>query len=311
MLKVLIVDEMHPLILEMLATGNFKVRYEPHIAAEAISEALSQVHILVVRSKVKVNEQLLRYATKLKAVARAGAGLDNLDLDYLKSRNIEVFHAAEGNQQAVAEHTLGLILNVLNNIRQSDAEIRQHIWQREENRGVELNALTVGVIGYGYMGQRVVELLRCFGCRILVYDKYKQKVAVNGAEWVSLDILKQEADLISLHIPLTEETRGLIDTTFIDSLGKPVYFINTSRGEISPLAALCWGLKNNKLIKIGLDVLENEKLNQLTPAQIQEFSYLISNDKAVFTPHVAGWTHQSYQRISEVIARKLLKAYPL
>jgi D-3-phosphoglycerate dehydrogenase len=306
--NVLIIDEMHPSLHSLLAEHGFEADYQPDILTEDVPDALAAYEVLIVRSKLKLNRHTLAKATNLKVIARAGAGLDNIDLEFVQAKGIQVVHAAEGNQQAVAEHTIGLILAMLNHFVRSDKQIRNGEWKREFNRGVELGSLTVGVMGCGYMGSRVVDLLSAFGFKILVYDKYKPALTIGGAERCTLDQLQAEVDLLSIHLPLTQETYSLVDDNFINGFAKPFYLVNTARGEVVQLAALVNGLKSGQLLGLAVDVLENEKLQYLSPGQAESFLYLKDSDKVIFTPHVAGWTYQSYQRINEVLVDKLVKA---
>ena len=302
---ILIADEMHPSLFAMLDDAGFAYEYQPTITRAALIEAIPPFEGLIIRSKTTVDEELLSHAPDLRFIGRAGAGLDLIDLDAVERRRIHVFHAGEGNRDAVAEHTVGLLLGLLANIVKADREVRQGIWNREGNRGYELGSLTVGVIGYGNNGRATARRLSGFGCRVLCYDKYLTSYGDAFADEATLEQIMAEADVISLHIPLTDDTRYLINDTFMAQVTRPFYLLNIARGEIVALEAVVRGLETGKIRGAGLDVLENEKLAKLTPAQQAAFDFLRQSDRVILTPHVAGWTHESYVRINEVLVRQL------
>ncbi|WP_461077811.1 2-hydroxyacid dehydrogenase [Spirosoma flavus] len=304
-LSILIADEMHPSLFPMLNEAGFSYDYQPKISRSELLEAIAPYSGLIIRSKTNVDEELLSHAPNLQFIGRAGAGLDLIDLGATEQRNIQVFHAGEGNRDAVAEHSVGMLLALLANILKADREVRQGIWDREGNRGYELGSLTVGLIGYGNNGRATAQRLSGFGCRVLAYDKFLTNYGDTFAQEATLEQIKAEADVISLHIPLTDETRLMVNDTFIADVAKPFYLINIARGEITSLSALVRGLESGKVRGACLDVLENEKLAKLTPDQQASFDYLRQSDRVVLTPHVAGWTHESYVRINEVLVRQL------
>lgn len=304
--SILIADEMHPSLFTMLGEVGFTYAYQPKITRAELLEQLASFDGLIIRSKTTVDEALLRQAPHLQFIGRAGAGLDLIDLDATERRGIRVFHAGEGNRDAVAEHVVGMLLALLANILKADREVRQGIWDREGNRGYELGSLTVGLIGYGNNGKATAQRLGGFGCRVLAYDKFLTNYGDAFAEEATLEQIMAEADVLSLHVPLTDETRMMVDDTFIGRFTKPFYLVNIARGEITSLAALVRGLESNKVRGACLDVLENEKLAKLTPDQQRDFDYLRQSDRVVLTPHVAGWTHESYVRINEVLVRQLV-----
>lgn len=303
---ILIADEMHPSLFTMLDEVGFTYAYQPKITRAELLEQLAPFDGLIIRSKTTVDEALLRQAPHLQFIGRAGAGLDLIDLDATERRGIRVFHAGEGNRDAVAEHVVGMLLALLANILKADREVRQGVWDREGNRGYELGSLTVGLIGYGNNGKATAQRLSGFGCRVLAYDKFLTNYGDAFAKEATLEQIMAEADVLSLHIPLTDETRMMIDDTFIGRFTKPFYLVNIARGEITSLAALVRGLESRKVRGACLDVLENEKLAKLTPDQQRAFDYLRQSDRVVLTPHVAGWTHESYVRINEVLVRQLV-----
>ena len=304
-LSILIVDEMHPSLFAMLDQAGFRYDYLPKLTRADLLTAIEPYEGLIIRSKTTVDEEVLAHAPRLQFIGRAGAGLDLIDLAAVERRGIRVFHAGEGNRDAVAEHMVGMLLGLLANILKADREVRQGIWDREGNRGYELGGLTVGLIGYGNNGRATARRLSGFGCRVMAYDKYLTNYGDNFAEEATLAQICAKADVLSLHIPLTDETRMLINDAFIDQFGKPFYLVNIARGEITSLSAVVRGLENGKIRGACLDVLENEKLAKLTSEQQRSFDYLRQSDRVVLTPHIAGWTHESYVRINEVLVRQM------
>ncbi len=296
---------MHESLLPMLAEANFAFDYEPKFTREQIKLEINAYDGLIIRSKTYVDEDLIGSATKLKFVARAGSGIDNLDVDYLKFQSISILNAPEGNRDAVGEHTIGLILNLLHNIHQGHDQVNNSIWDREGNRGQELGNKTVGIIGYGHMGSSVAKKLTSFGCKVIAYDKYHPKFETNYAESVSLEKLQKETDILSLHIPLTAETLKMANEDFFMGFRNNILFINTSRGEIASFTSIKKALQTGKIVKAALDVLENEKINNLSNQQQSDFDYLKQSKRVIFTPHVAGWTTESYVRINKVLVKKI------
>ncbi len=307
--SILIADEMHPSLFAMLDEAGFTYDYQPAITRPELVERLHSFAGLIIRSKTKVDEALLSHAPNLTFIGRAGAGLDLLDMAVIERRGIRVFHAGAGNRDAVAEHTVGMLLALLANILKADREVRQGIWNREGNRGYELGSLTVGIVGYGNNGQATARRLSGFGCRVLAYEKFRRNYGDSFAHEASLSDIIAEADVLSLHIPLTTDTRYLINDAFVTQFARPFYLINIARGEIVNLSAVVKGLDSGKIRGACLDVLENEKLKTLTPDQQQAFDYLRQSDRVVLTPHIAGWTHESYVRINEVLVQQLKKLY--
>jgi len=303
--SILIADEMHPSLFTMLTDAGFAFDYQPAITRAELISALTPFDGLIIRSKTTVDADLLSQSPRLRFIGRAGAGLDLIDLDETERRGIQVFHAGEGNRDAVAEQAVGMLLGLLANILKADREVRQGVWDREGNRGYELGSLTVGIIGYGNNGSATARRLSGFGCRVLAYDKYRTSYGDAYAREASLEQIMADADVLSLHIPLTPDTRQLVNDSFISQMSRPFYLINIARGEITSLSALVRGLEQGKVRGACLDVLENEKLARLTPDQQTAFEYLRQSDRVVLTPHVAGWTHESYVRINEVLVRQI------
>jgi D-3-phosphoglycerate dehydrogenase len=304
--KVLIVDEVHPSMAEGLTNLGFEVETHTDLSLADFSRILPSFDGLVVRSKFKITAEILEN-TALSFIARAGAGLDLLDVDACLSRGIAVFSANEGNSDAVAEHVIGQLLSLAHKLHTSDTEVRHGLWEREGNRGFEIKGKTIGIIGYGNMGKAVASRLSSFGMRILAYDKY----APSADFPATLEQIFEQADIVSLHIPLTLETRGLVSNDFIESFQKPILLINSSRGPIAPLEPLLHGLRSGRIKGIALDVLPNEKLPSWSPVEKELFAEIAAYPATIFSPHVAGWTTESYFKINEVLLEKIKAHFKL
>ncbi|MEJ8755759.1 NAD(P)-dependent oxidoreductase [Pontibacter sp. H259] len=304
-MRVLIIDEMHPSIFPMLESIGVEVDYRPTIKPIEVCEALAGFDGLIVRSKMRITAETIKHADKLKFVARAGAGVDNIDAEALEARGIALLAANEGNRQAVGEFTLGLLLSLTRNIARGDREVRNKVWLREENRGEEIGGRTVGIFGYGNMGQSFARVLQGFGCRILAYDKFAPEKVSVPAEQVVMEVIQAEADVVSFHIPYIPENYNFADDAFFSGFRKPIWFLNTSRGEVVDQTALVKHLKKGTLKGAALDVLENEKLHALTQEQQANYNYLVEAQNVVLTPHIGGWTHESYIKINEVLVQKI------
>jgi len=308
-MKVLIVDQMHESILGLLEKYGFEVTYAPKITREELFEQIGSYEGILIRSKTPLDRELLERATRLQFIGRAGAGLDQLDLDYLKERGVALFHAAKGNRDAVAEHAVGGLLALFNHLNQADQQVRKGIWDREGNRGVELKGKTVGIFGYGNMGKAFAKRLKGFGVSVLAYDKYKKDFAKKGVQEVNWETLKQEADVLSIHVPLTAETRDFFTLEELKSFSKPFWLINTARGEVIRMETLNQALDQGILKGVVLDVLENEKFERFSSDQKLQFELLAKRENVLFTPHVAGWTVESYQKINEVLVKQILQTF--
>ena len=308
-MKILIIDEMHLSIIDLLEKEGHQVAYEPKISRSEILEKVAGYHGLVIRSKTPMDRELLEKASQLQFIARAGAGLDQIDLEYLVERGIKLFHAAKGNRDAVAEHAIGGLLALFNHVIKADSEVRKGIWDREGNRGHELKGKTVGIMGYGNMGSQFAKRLKGFGVRVMAFDKYKLGFGSDEVEEVIWEKVKAEADVLSLHIPLTSETRNFFTYEELKSFSKPFWLINTARGEVISFEALNRALDEGILRGAVLDVLENEKFKKFTDKQKEEFERLAARDNVIFSPHVAGWTFESYEKINKVLVKRIKKAF--
>jgi D-3-phosphoglycerate dehydrogenase len=303
--KCLIIDQMHDSIISMLREIGWEASYQPDISRDEIKRIHPHYTGLIVRGKTKIDYDLLGNNPTITFVGRAGAGVDNLDLDYLSKKNIEVIHAAEGNRDAVGEHTIGILLSLLRNISRADQQVRSHIWKREENRGTEIMDKTVGIVGYGNMGRAFAKRLSGFGCKVLAYDKYISGYSDSYAEEVDMQRLFKEADMISLHVPLTSETKGMVNEGYLSQFKKDIVLINTSRGEIVVQRDLAESLKSGKVKGAALDVLENERLSEMTPSDREIFNILVQQTNVIFTPHIAGWTVESHRKINVALINKI------
>jgi D-3-phosphoglycerate dehydrogenase len=303
--RCLVIDLMHESLLPMLESVGVEVTYLPDIKKEEVPALLPDYQMLVVRSKMRITADLLKSAPKLQVLARAGAGVDNIDDGVLEARNITLINAPEGNRDAVGDHTLGLLLTLFRKITQGDKQIRQGKWLREENRGEEIGGKTIGLIGYGHMGKAFAKRLMGFDCEVLAYDHQLVENPYTHVQLASLEELQQKAQVLSLHIPYTKENHHFINAQVLSGFQQPLWLLNTARGEVLDHAALVDALKSGTVQGAALDVLENEKLKTLTPAQQERFSYLMDHPRVVLTPHIAGWTQESYVRINEVLLQKL------
>jgi D-3-phosphoglycerate dehydrogenase len=301
--KILIVDDLHPVFKERAIALGFEVDDLPLITREETLTILNNYVGIAVRTKFRIDADIFNAAPNLKFVARAGAGLDNIDEAYAAKRGIALLNAPEGNRDAVGEHAIGMLLGLANNFRNSDSQIRSGIWDREGNRGWELKGKTVGIIGYGFMGSSFARKLSGFEVNVIAYDKYKTGFSDEYVREVSMEEIVKHSDVLSLHIPLTAETRQMVDAEYLFHFRKPIFFISTARGEITSTQALLNAIKSGKIMGAGLDVLEVEKFPKL--GEQTWFQELINSGKVLLTPHIGGWTFDSYRKISEVLADKL------
>ncbi|MCH7406713.1 2-hydroxyacid dehydrogenase [Belliella aquatica] len=296
---------MHPSILPLLEMEGFEVDYMPEITRDEILEVVASYTGLIIRSKTPMDKELLEKASNLKFIGRAGAGLDQIDLSYLEERNIKLFNAPEGNRDAVGEHAIGGLLALFNHINKADQEVRKGIWDREGNRGEELAGKTVGVFGFGNMGQAFARKLLGFDVKLLAYDKYKKGFGSAFVKECSFEKIQQEADILSIHVPLTVETRNYFTLDLLKNFSKPIYLINTARGEVISFETLNLALDQGVLRGAVLDVLENEKSKNFSATQKEEFEKLAARPNVLFSPHIAGWTFQSYEKINQVLVEKI------
>lgn len=305
-MNILAIDDLHPVFHEKLRAAGHRVDDDLSLSKEELISKIPNYQALAVRSKFYIDESILDAMPAGFIIARAGAGMDNIDEEHAIQRGIKLLNAPEGNRDAVAEHAIGMLLALIRNILKADAEIRKYEWLREENRGYELKGKTLGIIGYGNTGKALAKKLSGFDMKVIAYDKYVSNFSDAFAEEVSIDRIKTEADIISIHVPLTSETSHMINRHFFDTLSKKPFLINTSRGKVIRTSEMIEAIKLGKVLGVALDVLENEKINSLSEEDKKEFEWLKSSSKVVLSSHIAGWTFESYERISEVLVQKLL-----
>ncbi len=307
--KILFIDTAHPLLREELEKEGFQCDYFPQYhSLEQYKEIIDDYTGVIIRSKIKLDKEILSQARKLKFIGRVGAGMENIDVQYASRRGIICLNAPEGNRDAVGEHALGMLLALFNNIVKADAEVRRGIWLREENRGLEIGGKTIGIIGFGNTGSAFAKKLQGFGCDILAYDKYKSGFGNTLVREASLDEIFRKAYVVSLHVPLTHETEYLVDDTFIHNFKNSIYLINTSRGKVVNTAHLVEALEKGKVKGACLDVLEYEGLsfenlnNENLPLP---FRKLAGMQNVVLSPHIAGWTHESHYKLALTLVNKI------
>ena len=310
--KILFVDTVHPILEERLIELGYVCEHDLKSSKEKIEAKIDQYFGLVIRSRFPIDEVFLNQATNLKFIARSGAGLENINVAYAEEKGVTVFNSPEGNMDAVGEQAIGMLLMLFNQLKKGDLEVRKGIWDREGNRGLELSKKTVGIIGYGNMGKALAKKLSGFGCRVIAYDKYKKGFESNIVEEVSLETIFSETDVLSIHLPLSEETHHYVNESFLKRLKKPIYIINTARGNNVCTADLVSGLKNNTVLGACLDVLEYEtkSFETINSEELPEdFKYLAQSDKVILSPHVAGWTQESYVKLSSFLADKIQMSF--
>lgn len=326
-IKILHIDSNHPILMEQLQQLGFTNHEDFTSSKQEIEAKIQDYQGIIIRSRFKIDKTFLDKAVNLEFIARVGAGLESIDCEYAKSKNITLIAAPEGNANAVGEHTLGMLLSLFNKLNVADSEIKSGNWNRESNRGHEIKGKTIGIIGYGNMGKSFAKKLTGFDCEVIFYD-ILENIGDANAKQISLEELQINSDVISLHIPWTPETDKMINENFIKSFKKPFWIINTSRGNNVVTSDLVKGLKSGKIIGAGLDVLEYEKLSfetlftNLTKESIQSevkvyssenipeaFQYLLRAKNVVLSPHIAGWTFESHRKLAQVIIDKIKSKY--
>ena len=304
MKKVLFVDTVHPMLWEELEKEGFHCIEAYDLSKEVVKAISSDTYGIVIRSRFKIDAPFLDACQELRFIARAGSGMENIDEEFATSKGIACLNAPEGNRQAVAEHALGMLLSLFNTLNTADLEVRQGLWKREENRGIELNGKTVGIIGYGHNGSAFADVLSGFGVKLLAYDKYKSNYSEKAIE-SDMQTIFDEADILSLHIPLTDETHHLVNDEFVQRFKKPFYLINTSRGQCVKTADLLDAMQDGKVLGVCLDVLEDEKTSFEKLENSVDFQRLIQSKKVILSPHVAGWTKESKLKLAQVLLEKI------
>ncbi|WP_292009441.1 2-hydroxyacid dehydrogenase [Chryseobacterium sp.] len=308
-MKILLLDKNHPLITEQLLAKNFVLEEDFTSSYDEVCRKIKNYEGLIIRSRIPLDKNFLEKAKNLKFIARVGAGMENIDIPVAEKLGIQLINSPEGNRDSVAEHVLGMLLIIMNRLFIASQEVKNGIWKREENRGDELLGKTVGLIGYGNMGKATARRLSGFGCKVIFYD-ILPGLSDKYATQVSLEELQSEAQVLSLHIPLTEATHYLIDEEFISRMEQDFYFINTARGKNLKTKALVSALKSGKVKGACLDVLEYEKSSfENIENENEDLKYLLESDQVIITPHIAGWTHQSKEKLAQFIVDKIFSSF--
>lgn len=311
MSRILFIDSNHHLLIDTLRANGFVCEEDYASPKEKVQSMIADYDAIVIRSRFKIDAEFIEAGKKLKCIARAGAGMENIDVAFAEGKGIKCVHAPEGNRDAVGEQVIGMLLALMNNVCRADREVRSGHWIREGNRGYELQGKTVGVVGYGNMGSAFVQRLKGFDVKILVYDKYKKNFGTDEVKESTMEEIFEHADIISFHVPLTAETNYMVDDTFLSQFKKPVWLINTARGKILDTSALVHFLEHGKVRGACLDVSEYESVSfeKMDFSTLPEpFQYLIKSDKVILTPHIAGWTFESNEKIARILAAKITAA---
>ncbi len=308
MKKVLFIDTTHPYLIEGLRSLGYVCEQFNDYSKEDYKNIINDYYGIIIRSKFDLDEAFLKNAGKLAFIARVGSGMENVDTEYAGSRGIICLNAPEGNRDSVGEHATGMLLALFHNLMKADKQVRQGIWKREENRGVEIMGKTISIIGYGNTGSAFAQRLKGFGANVIAYDKYKSGFSDDQVREVSMNEIFREADVVSLHVPLTDETTYLVDNDYVIHFSKKIYLINTSRGKVVDTSALVSNLKSGKILGAALDVLEYENLSfeDIRQTDLEDdFKWLLNAENVILSPHIAGLTAESGLKLAEVIFNKI------
>ena len=307
-MQALITDQVHQLLIDKLQAAGVKTIYLPNINQKEVEAVIADFDILVINSKINVDADFLAKSKNLKVIGRLGSGLEIIDLDEAHRKGVRVFNSPEGNRDAVAEHAIGMLLALFNKLQDAHRDVIHFDWHREDNRGEELGGKTVGLIGFGNTGQALAKKLSGFDVDVLYYDKYKTSKSPY-AQYADLEQIYSEVDVLSIHLPLTDDTRNFLNRDFINNMQKPFYLINTSRGKVLNQEYLLEGLLGEKVLGACIDVFENEQISSYSVKEKEQIAALQATRKVLFSTHVAGWTHQSKLKLADILAQKILTAF--
>ena len=307
--RILIIDKVNDILLQRLKNAGHEIVLAQSLSEQEVIEIIKDFNGIIIRSRFKITPEIIDRGINLKFIARLGSGMESIDVEYCRKKNIICINSPEGNRDSVGEHCMGMLLSLLNNLNKADKEVKNGIWLREDNRGVEIMGKTVGIIGYGNTGSRFARKLSGFESKVISYDKYKKNYEDGYTTEVNMTEIFKEADVVSLHVPLTEETEYMFNKDFINNFKKNFIFINSSRGPVVNTSDLVAAIKGKKIIGVGLDVIEYEetsfeKTNNLKA--YSDFCYLAKCDNVILSPHIAGWTHESDYKLANILADKIL-----
>ncbi len=310
-MKVVLLDQVHPEFLTTFKQWGWEVTDGHNWTLEELNHRIHHIEGVIIRSRIQLNKEILSKAVKLKFIGRPGSGLENIDIDFCKEKNIQVFRSPEGNRDAVGEHVIGMLLMLMNHLKRADLQVRRGQWNRESNRGIEIKGKTIGIIGYGFMGRSLAVKLAGFGADVIAYDKYKTNFSSSIIKEVSLLELQEKADIVSIHTPLTEETIGMVDLSFLESFKKPILLINTARGQSVVLKDLLIAINKGIVLGACLDVLETEShsFESLGTKQHSVLKELLEKEEVIFSPHIAGWTFEAKKKMATVVIDKIKKVF--
>lgn len=313
-MKVLFIDTVHPMLWKSLTAEGFVCTEGYTFSRAELIKLIPEFEGIVIRSRIVIDKEILDAAKKLRFIARAGAGMENIDVQYASTKNILCLNSPEGNRDAVGEHVIGMLLALMNNLLIADKQVREGMWMREENRGHELGSKTVGIIGYGNMGRSFAKKLAGFGCRVIAYDKYKSGFSETGVEEVDMNTIFNETDILSLHVPLASDTMKMVNDEYISRFIKNIYIVNSARGGCLDTRDLVKHLKSGKVLGACLDVLEYEdssfekfRIRNSEFEHSDTWQYLIHSEKVILSPHIAGWTIESNEKLSKVLLDKIMQ----